>query len=292
MDLFLHGGQAVSLPGVALLGVAVGFVAGMFGVGGGFLLVPLMHVFLGVSFPVAVGVGLCQTIATGIGSYMRYRRMGHAETRFDVMLLAGSLLGVHAGGKLLRVLSTMEPWVLFDHEFPAYQFIITMLYCLVFFTMAWLLFTRSESGGGGNGPLCRLHLGPRAALPVAEVKSVSGAVVGLVGLINGILAGLLGIGGGICLIPIMLYGFGFEIRKVAGTGIIVVILVAILGTIESARAGHVHLGLAMTAMIGSVISAQIGADLTRTLPKRVLSRGLAVVLLITNGALLCKLFLY
>ncbi len=290
MDVVLQGGHVVSLPAVAVLGVLVGFVAGMFGVGGGFLLVPLMHVVLGLPIPVAVGVGLCQTVATGLGSFLRYRHMGHAETRFDIMLLGGSLLGVHAGARLLRSLATMPRWDFFGHAFPAYQFIITMAYSLVFFTMAFFLFFRSDAGGTGDGPLARIGFGPRTRLPVAGLPSVSGLVIGYVGLVNGILAGLLGIGGGICLIPIMLYGFGFDIKKVAGTGIIVVVLVAILGTVEAALEGEVHLGLATTCMVGSVISAQIGAELTRTLDKRILSRGLAIVLLITNSALLFKLF--
>src|SRR5690606_6840134 len=84
-------GHAISLLGLVTLGSLVGVVAGMFGVGGGFLLVPLLHVFLGVPLPAAVAAGLCQTIATGLGAWMRYRSMGHAETRFDLLLLGGSI---------------------------------------------------------------------------------------------------------------------------------------------------------------------------------------------------------
>ena len=91
------GGQMVSLPGLALLGVAVGLVAGMFGVGGGFLLTPLLSVLFGVPLPIAVGTGLCQMIGTAIASLLRHRRLGQGEIRFDFVMIGGAVVGAAAG---------------------------------------------------------------------------------------------------------------------------------------------------------------------------------------------------
>src|SRR5690606_16987447 len=102
-----------------------------------------------------------------------------------------------------------------------------------------------------------------------------------VGLFLGFLSGLLGVGGGVALMPILLYGFGFPIRHAAGTGIVVLLVTAIAGTLAHAQQGHVHLGVAMVLLIGASISAQIGAMLTSQLPARVLRRGFVGLVLFT-----------
>ena len=73
MDLVLDG-HTVWLPAVAALGIGAGIVAGMFGVGGSFLMVPLLHIVLGVPLRFAIGAALCQTIATGLGALIRFRQ--------------------------------------------------------------------------------------------------------------------------------------------------------------------------------------------------------------------------
>jgi len=265
----------------------------MFGVGGGFLLIPMLHVALGVPLPAAVGAGLSQTIAIGFGAYLRHRGMGHAEGRFDVMLLGGSLLGVDAGTRLLAHLDRLGTWEIFGRSLPALRVVSTVGYGVLFCAMAVLMWNRSTATSEAKvepGPFVRVRLPPYTALPAAGLARVSGTFIGILGFLNGVLAGLLGIGGGIVLVPLMLYGFGFEIRKAAGTGILVVLVVAILGTIQHARLGNVHLGLVVTLMIGSALAAQVGASLTRSLPAEVLRKGLAIILVLTVIALVSKLW--
>ena len=293
MDLTLVvQGHSVYLPAAIAMGVGVGFVAGMFGVGGGFLLVPLLHVLLGVPLAAAIGVGLCQIIATGLGTHLRYRKLGHAESRFDVMLLGGSLLGVHAGARLLHSLQGMGTVDIAGKQLVTIRLVVTAMYVALFVVMAYLLWTRPAQSSDADvvpGPLARVRIPPMADLPIAGLRGISGPFVGYIGFVNGVLAGMLGIGGGICLIPIMMYGFGFNIRKVAGTGIIIVLFVATLGTIQHARLGNVHLGLAVILMTGSALSAQVGASLTRSLSANTLRRGLAIIMIITCLIMLAKL---
>lgn len=285
-------GHSVYIPTVVAMGVGVGVVAGMFGVGGGFLLVPLLHVLLGVPLSAAVGVGLCQVIATGLSAHLRYRKLGHAETRFDIMLLGGSLLGVHAGAQLLERLEGMGSVELAGRQLSTISLVVTAMYIALFVIMGYILWTRPTPIAGQDsepGPLARVRIPPLADLPVAGLTRISGLFVGYIGFFNGVLSGMLGIGGGICLIPIMIYGFGFDIRKSAGSGIIIVLSVATLGTIKHASMGNVSLGLAVAVMIPAAIMAQVGATLTRTLPATVLRRGLAVVMIVTCVLLLVKL---
>ena len=288
----LVDGSSVGLPGVLALGAGIGIVAGMFGVGGGFLLVPALHVVLGVSLPQAVGAALCQTIATSLGSLLRYRRMGHAEVRFDVLALGGSFLGVDAGARLLGILEAFAPVSIGTRSFLPVQLVLTTVYAGLFVTIAALLLWKPVPGPGGPnspGPLAHIRVPPLVDFPTTETRQVSGPLVGFIGFVNGALAGLIGIGGGICLVPILLYGFGFDMKKAAGTGVLVVLAVALWGTLQHARLGNVHLGLATTLMIGSALAAQLGATLTRSLPAGVLRRALAVTLLLAVLALVWKL---
>ena len=290
MEIVLDG-NAIWLPAVAALGVAVGLIAGMFGVGGGFLLVPMMSVVLGVPWPYAVGAGLCQTIATSLASFLRYRKLGFAEWRFDVLLLGGSLIGVDAGTRLLTMLERTGHVVVLGKTMPTLRLVAFAAYTVLFLAMAYLLWfkpTPSDDLEIRPGPLARVRLPPLVDLPQAGLRAISGPFVGFVGPFNGVLGGLLGIGGGILLIPIMIYGYGFNIRNAAGTGIIMVFAISALGTFQHARLGNVHLGLATTIMIGAALAAQVGANLTRRLSPHVLRRGLAIVLLVTVVALVFK----
>ncbi len=286
-------GQSVSLPALLTLGASVGVVAGMFGVGGGFLLVPFMNVVLGIPFPAAVGAGLCVTIANSVGSHLRYRQCGAAESRFDWMLLGGSFLGVDAGARLLTYLRGLGEWTVSGVTLDALSVIITGSYAILFFVVSFFLWTRHNfdvSDTKGKGPLAKVGIPPLVNLPVAGIGKVSGPLVGVIGFCNGMLSGLLGIGGGICLIPIMLFGFGFSIQKTAGTGVLVVLAVGLAGTFQHARLGNVHLGLAMVLMVGSAVFAQIGTLLTTKLPDRLLKRALAILLVFTVVLMFAKLF--
>ncbi len=87
-------GHAVSLPALMLVGLAVGYIAGMFGLGGGFLLTPtLMYVF-GVPAPMAVGSALCQTCGTSLASFLKYRKLKRGEPRIDIVML-GACPGIN-----------------------------------------------------------------------------------------------------------------------------------------------------------------------------------------------------
>ncbi|RMH43727.1 MAG: sulfite exporter TauE/SafE family protein [Deltaproteobacteria bacterium] len=291
MTLVLDG-HVVSVAAVTALGAGVGVVAGMFGVGGGFLMVPLMHVALGIPLPFAVGAALCQTIATGLAAFLRYRKLGLAEWRFDAIALAGSLVGVDAGTRLLLAMEGMGTVVVAGKPLAVQRAVVSGVYAVSFTVLAYVLWCKTTPGVDEEvqpGPLARIRLPPYIDLPAAGLRRVSAPAVAYTGLANGVLAGLLGIGGGIMMIPILLYGFGFHIRRAAGSGILIVLAVAVLATVQHAHYRTIHLGLVIPLMVGAALAAQVGANLTRTLPARTLRRGLAVVLLATVAALLFKL---
>ncbi len=288
MHLFVDG-HPVSLPGVALLGVVVGYVAGMFGVGGGFLLTPLLTVVFDVPPAIAIGTGLCQMIGTATVALLRHRGERQGEIRFDLIMLAGNLIGVDAGARALAALERAGAVTVAGHAIAAVRLAVDLLYMGLLLGAA-ALFWRQGRGVAEAldyvrvGPLARLAVPPLVDLPSVPMRRVSAVVIAFVGLALGVLSGLLGIGGGVALMPVLIYGFGFPIRQAAGTGIVALAATAAMGTLEHAASGHVHLGLAAVLLVGATVSAQFGALATRRLPARTLRRAFALVVLATVAA--------
>jgi uncharacterized membrane protein YfcA len=271
-------GQIVSLPALFLLGVVVGLLAGMFGVGGGFLLTPLLSVVLGVPVPIAVGTGLCQMIGTATVTLLRHRKLRQGEPRVGVLMVAGSVVGVAAGARTVTLLERLGDVSVGDRHIALVTLVVYVAFTL-FLSLSAAAMWRSGTGAVEEleyvrrGPLARVPLWPIIDLPTVPLSRVSTLVIAYSGVGLGFLSGLLGVGGGIAMVPLLVYGFGFPIRHAAGTGISVMLVTAIAGTVIHSLQGHVHLGMTMVLLVGASISAQFGALLTHRLPAGLLRRG-------------------
>ena len=271
-------GQTVSLPALIALGVAVGLIAGVFGVGGGFILTPLLSAVLGIPVPIAVGTGLCQMVGTASVALLRHRKLAQGDERFGLLMAAPSLVGVATGAHCVKALSELGNLELAGQPVPIVTLVLYIAFILFLLGGALAMWQRGSARSDEleyvrRGPFARLQLGPLVDLPAVRLSRVSAFVIAYSGLGLGFLSGLLGVGGGIALIPLLLYGFGFPIRHAAGTGISVLLVTAIVGTLVHAAQGHVHLGLALVLLVGASISAQVGAELTSKLPARFLRQG-------------------
>lgn len=279
-------GSEPSIPGLIALGVLVGLVSGMFGVGGGFLLTPLLGVLFGVPMPIAVGTGLCMMVGSSTVAYLRYRQLGQGEPRFALLMIPGSLLGVGAGARIVAALGNTGKAVVAGREVDVGQFSLLGFYIVFLLVIAGVLWFQSKGDFDvlsfvRRGPLTRIPIGPFVDLPTLPMSHVSAFGIAYIGLGLGLLSGLLGIGGGIVLIPILLYGYGFPFHHAAGTGIAVTLLTAVFGAWLHAAEGRVSLPLAMILLTGSGVSARIGVLLTRRLSVRNLRRGLTAVVALT-----------
>jgi uncharacterized protein len=289
-------GHAVSLPALALVGLFIGYVAGMFGVGGGFLLTPMLIYVFGVPSPMAVGSALCQTCGTSIASFLKYRHLQRGEPRIDLVMLGGSLVGVDAGTRLLLYLDSLGTWrPPHGASVPIVQIVLGVLFILLLSATAAFMFQdvrqawkRTVPRGDRTipGPLVtRVHVPPFIDLPNVQLTRVSVPMMSYIGFLLGMVSGLMGIGGGLLFMPILLYGFGLSLRNAAGTGVLLLFVTVVIGTIEQALHGNVSLKLAMTILVGSSIGTQFGAMTTHYLPNRML-RLIFVGLIVTTVILI------
>jgi uncharacterized membrane protein YfcA len=225
---------------------------------------------------------------------LRHRSLRQGEPRFDVLMLGGSAIGAAAGARAVEWLQSRGSIDLPMGRIALSTGVLYSAYLLFLAGTAWSLWRRGATTVERleyvrRGPLARVALPPLLDLPRLPLTRVSALVIAYVGLTMGFLSGLLGVGGGFALMPILLYGFGFPMRQAAGTGIVVLLVTAIAGTVVHARAGHVHLPLTMVLLVGAGITAQIGVRLTHRLPAAFLRKALVSVIVGTMGAIVWDL---
>jgi uncharacterized protein len=252
--------------GIVVLGVVVGFVAGLFGVGGGFLLNPLLALFFGVPMEVAVGTGLCQMLGTATAAGIRYRKLGIGEPRIALILALPAALGTLMGKRLVDLLSATGKAEIGLRV----AFLVLLLFVMV-------QMVRPKPQTAGPGWLTRLPVPVEIALAYG-------------GLLVGFLSGLLGIGGGLLLTPLLVGGLGMSLTGAAGTSILLLLSSALTGTWAQASAGRVNLPLALVLLIGSSLSAQLGAQLGARLPPEKLRRGFLLLLVLVSLAVVYDLW--
>lgn len=276
--------------GLTVLGFGVGLVAGMFGVGGGFMMTPLMTVVFRIPYPIAIGTGMCQMIGVSTSALLRHLKLKQSELKLDAMLMAGSLLGVGLGAQTVAAMEKMKKISLLGHSIPAADLVLPSSYIVVLLGVAaWMgrdarRPMRPRQQPVPAGPIARLRVPPLTTLPTAE-QQVSATVIAYLGLGIGFLSGLLGMGGGLILMPVMLYGIGMRVRTAAGTGILVLLATSLTGTLVHARAGHVSLGMALALLIGSTLGAQFGATLTSRMDGRILRQFFVWIVVATACAI-------
>jgi uncharacterized membrane protein YfcA len=291
----LVGDVSLSLPALALVGLAIGYVAGMFGVGGGFILTPMLHLVFKIPMPIAVGSALCQKIGTSIGSFLKHRQYQHGELRVDFVMLGASLFGVDAGTRLLSLLAGAGTF-LNARGRPVSIVTLTLegIYAAMLLfaaSMTLRAVRKAASAPAADGhastvaPLLRVAIPPYIALPAVGVPRVSVTLMAYLGFLTGMLSGLLGIGGGVALLPILVYGYGFSIKDAAGTGILLLFATVVVGTLEHALRGNVDLRVALAILAGSSIGSQLGARTTARVSNQTLRISFAALLLFTVGAI-------
>jgi uncharacterized membrane protein YfcA len=280
----------VQLIGLGVLGLVIGLIGGMFGLGGGFLTVPLLYVVFGVPIEQAVATGLSTGIGTAVAAWRRHSRLKQAEDKVDWLMLPGSLLGVGLGSTTFRWLEEKGVVAISGHSISAARFGISIGYVILLsFVGIWVVIDAHKRGSAPLGPgiLTKLYLPPMTNLPRSGRK-VSVFVLAYLGLFLGFLGGLLGLGGGILLVPILLYGIGMRMKNAAGTGILLLIGTTTLGTFQHAK--HVLLVPVMLLLAGSTLAAPFGANLTSNMDGRKLRTIFGALVLVTAVAVLWNLW--
>jgi len=251
----------VSVNAFLLLGLGgmVGILSGMFGVGGGFLMTPLLF-FIGIPPAVAVATEANQIVASSFSGVLAHFKRKTVDLKMGGVLLVGGLVGAALGVQLFNALRAIGQ----------VDLLVKLSYVVFLGIIGALMFVESlnairKSRKTDGPPPRRHHRGWIHALPFKTRFRTSGLYLSvipplLVGVAVGVLAAIMGVGGGFIMVPAMIYILGMPTKVVVGTSLFQIIFVTAFTTLLHATTNFtVDMVLAVLLLIGGVIGAQIGA---------------------------------
>jgi uncharacterized membrane protein YfcA len=281
MDVYLPiANLAVNGLVIIGLGVVTGILSGIFGVGGGFLTTPFL-IFYGVPPTVAAASSASQVTGASVSGVLAYTRRAGVDFRMGSVMVAGGVIGTAFGALLFRFLEAIGQ----------IDTVINILYVALLGTIGALMGRESlqamRSMKTGIAPRARKrrHHPLVASLPLRWRFYRSGLYISplaplLLGVVVGILTMLMGVGGGIILVPAMLYLLGMSANVVVGTSLFQILFVTMASTMMHALTTKaVDIVLAGLLLLGSVTGAQIGARIAQLAKPEILRLILASIVL-------------
>jgi len=287
-----HFDSAAELAGLPVLGLAVGYASGLFGVGGGFMLTPLLITLFGISPGIAVGSGLGQMIVVSFTSARKHAAAGYVDLKLAGWMAPGVVAGAFAGKHLLDRLDGLGEITFLGQRHPMVSVVLSLIFIVLLLGTAIRLWLGDASAGDvDDGPL-RWSNGPApVSLPVSGLKPFSAITLLTGGAVAGVLAGLLGVGGGIVVVPLLVYGFGIPLRLSIGTSSALVLVSAVVGTAAHLLGQHLNLTLIAALLLGSLLGVRAGVRHSHRLHAAHLQRAFALLVLVVAGIVLCDLIL-
>ena len=293
MDIYLPiAGMSINFFLILGIGGVVGFLSGLFGVGGGFLLTPLM-MMIGIPPAVAAASDSNQIVAAASSGAFAHWRLGNVDFKMGLVILAGGIFGGTIGVQLVKILRAMGN----------FEFVMTVTYVLMLglvggamFVESWRTIRRSKSASAevdvapvSESGLTRLFNKMPLKMNFHRSGLNTSAIFPFtIGTIVGIMAAILGVGGGFIMVPAMIYIIGMPTIAAIGTDLFQIVLTSANVTLQQAIVNHtVDLLLALILLGGSTIGAQFGAVAGRRLKGEQIRILLAIIVL----ALTVKLFL-
>ena len=295
MELYLPiAGNSVNIVAIFGLGGAVGLLSGIFGVGGGFLMTPLL-IMMGIPPTVAAASDSNQIVGASTSGTLAHLRLGNVDVKMGILLLLGGVLGGTVGVEIIKVLRQMGNA----------DFLINVTYVLMLGLVGGYMFIESLQS-------MRKAKAPRKDEPVKPAKSSAGAKLVsslpwqmdfkrsgvrmspilplFLGGLVGVLSAIMGVGGGFIMVPVMVYMLRMPMHVVVGTSLFQILFTCINVTVMQSVSNHtVDFVLALLLLVGSALGAQVGAKIGKKLHGDQLKILLASLVLVVMFKILYEL---
>ncbi|OGQ94745.1 MAG: permease [Deltaproteobacteria bacterium RIFOXYD12_FULL_57_12] len=286
---------SVNILTITGLGLAVGLLSGLFGVGGGFLMTPLLMMF-GIPPTIAAATDANQIVAASASGTFAHWRLGNVDFKMGLYLLIGGFVGGAAGVQLIKILRATG----------GADFLIKITYVVMLGVVGTFMFFESLHAMRKNKAASQSSAKPKAekktggllqSLPLQTYFEKSGVshsalVPVALGIFVGVLAAIMGVGGGFLMVPVMIYMLRMPMHVVVGTSLFQIMFTCTEVTFLQAYSNHtVDFLLAILLLIGSVFGAQIGTRLGKKLHGEQLKILLAVLVLAVTVKIVLELVL-
>ncbi|MGC8763129.1 MAG: sulfite exporter TauE/SafE family protein [Acidobacteriota bacterium] len=261
-------GVPVNVLLLVLLGVAVGVLGGFFGMGGAWMVTPALNIF-GFPMPFAVGTDLCHMAGKSIISTRRHAKFGNVDMKLGLTMLTFDVIGIEIGARLVMFLERLGlagpviRWV--------YVVFLFLIASLVFYDYFKKRAMEKAAAGAGTpeGSAVRWHeslhkikIPPMVRFPVAGVEC-SMWLPATVAFLVGVLAGFLGIGGGLLMMPALVYLIGCPTYVAVGTDLFTVMIAGFYGAFTYGMKGRIEFLAVLFMLMGAAPGAQVGTIATK-----------------------------
>jgi len=284
--------MSISVEMIFMVSAFVGFLSGVFGIGGGFLTTPFL-IFTGIPPGIAVGTQASQLVASSVSGSIGHWRRNNVDIKMGLVMLIGGVMGSFVGIMIFKLLQYLGQ----------VDFAISLIYLILLGSIGSMMLVESVFSKFFKKKNVRrefntLKISPFiASLPYKmrfprSKLFISALVPGGIGFVGGILASVLGIGGGFLLVPAMIYILGMPTLLVAGTSLFQIIFTTASATIMHAVFNNtVDMVLAIVLILGGVVGAQIGISAARFVKPSQARLIMAVMVLLVAIGLATKLFM-
>jgi len=233
-----------------IVGVLGGFLSGLFGVGGGFIIVPLLTLLAGFDLKRAAATSLTAIFLTSVAGVIGYATSGGVMWLAALILAVGSSIGSFVGAKLLKVIPVT---------------VLTWIYVAILAVLAVRLAFVGNASGSTNPSLTPWEI----------------VLLALLGLVSGLLAGLFGVGGGVLVVPLLIVVFGFANFLAKGTSLVMLIPASLIGTWVNARNRMVDMRAAIVIGVIAAAVSYLGVMVAKVVPEWLSNAMFAVLILFT-----------
>ncbi|MBU4277459.1 MAG: sulfite exporter TauE/SafE family protein [Proteobacteria bacterium] len=270
--LYMHmpiAGVDIFWPGLVLIGYSVGVIGGFFGMGGAWMVTPGLNI-LGFPMAFAIGTDIAHIAGKSMISTMRHSKFGNVDYRLGFIMLIGTMAGIELGAQIVMALERIGRigpvvrWV--------YVVFLALIAFMVFFDYYKAVKNRNKSddpshtgatGGVNWAPaLHKINIPPMMHFRVANITCSIWLPIA-VSFITGVLAGFLGIGGGLLRMPALIYFIGAPTHVAVGTDLFEVMISGLYGAFTYSLKGRIELVAVFVMLCGAAIGAQIGTVATK-----------------------------
>jgi len=289
----------ISCIGFTGTGFVIGVLSGLFGVGGGFLLVPLLNIVFNIPYNITIGSSLLQMVGTSTASTLKHRGYGNIDYKLAGFILMGSMVGVELGARVLMHLKNLGTITINASKISIMDFWINIIYIILLSLVGTSMFLESKKAKkraprGGivesviSQKIRNIKISPLISLPTSKIENISLWNLIFLGFGVGTLSGLLGVGGGFIISPALIYLIGIPTSLAIGTGLFQIIFTSAYGAITHLLKGNIDFKLVACILTGSIIGSQLRTILNKKLRGAHIRYYFSLLIFFAAGLILIK----
>jgi uncharacterized membrane protein YfcA len=290
----------MTLTGGSLIGFIVGILTGLFGAGGGFIITPALNIFLGLPMNLAVGTSACQVLgAAGFTFFHKFdkKMMGGFVALY---IGIGVPIGVFLGTAVVDRLKGIPPIELMGREINTVNFVLLSIFAVFLLLISsWMLFDNywlsrhklDEDEAHHRSLIGWIKLLPKASFRTIPAGKISIPILASIGLFMGFMSGLLGIGGGVIMMPILYYIVGQQTKYAVKTSVMLILMSGLFATISHAFSHNIDYYMVIFLIAGAFFGTKVGIAIHHKISGKSLRKYFAFVVLAAAVMVIIKVAL-